>query len=406
MKPIENIYTKVDAVISPLYNIFGDNMTFYNVLPYTNTNFNNYSASNLWSRLSMYNEISYNITNTSIFNGGLLNSSFQDIPDAFWNNGMIVASFGNDTYRTQLDGYNFGIKIPLNSSYSGMTSGLTATTLYSAFIWSNDGLTTDPTSLCAGTIQDGIIAERSVQFTDGIGVGVGWDFGDSHPFSKGNVIAEKVLNNNGYHNSGIAYLVTDDIYQSFTGGTGSTLSWNYGFGIANKYAIGIGARSINTSFANTNNKNVYDSIVGMVNLSSGMVYIWNKDLVSGFDWTSFVGDPLTGSTTSSGTTYAVVQDIDESVSLNIDILARPGEWQSTTNPSTIGTNCGTVVTNICLYASDGTLIGLGRPSSAISLPENGYTPINLVVPISGPINETGIWSSGLVPGFELACCVI
>lgn len=407
MKPIENIYTSTEVTISSLYNIFGDETVFYNVKPFTDVNFKNYSTSHFWSKLNMYSEIDYNIANTSIFKGGLLESSFQDLPEAFWSNGMIVAAFNNDKYRTQLNGYNFGLQIPLNSSYSGMTSGLTSATLYSAFIWDNNCLTTNPTSLCSGVIQDTKIAESSVPFTDGIGIGKKKKpkgRGSENPKIGGaggvSITESQVIDNSGYHNSGIAYLVTDSIYNTFTGGTGSSLSWSYGFGRTDKYAVG--AKSINTSYGNTRYSNYYDPIVGMVDLNSGMVYIWNKDLVNAFDWSSFVGNPLTGATASSGTTYAAVQDIDLEINLKIDIISKPGEWPSTTNPSAIGENCGTVVTNICLYNDKGDLIGLGKPSEALTIPTNGYMPINMVIPISGSINDTGIWSTrGLISGYEL-----
>lgn len=408
MKPIENIYTSTDATISSLYNVFGDETVFYRVKPFTDINFKNYSTSHFWSALNMYNEIDYNIANTSIFNGGLLESSFQDLPTAFWSNGMIVAAFNNDKYRTQLNGYNFGIQIPLNSSSTGLTNGLTATTLYSAFIWDANGLSTNPTSLCAGVVQDTKIAESNVPFTDGIGIGKkkkpkarDGENPKTGTLTGGiSIMESQVLDNSGYHNSGIVYLVSDDIYNTFTGGTGSSLSWSYGFGRTDKYAIG--ANAINTSFGNTRYPNYYDSIVGMLNLNSGMVYIWNKDLVNGFDWSSFVGDPLTGATTSSGTTFAAVQDIDLAVNLNIEIISKPGEWPATTNPSAIGENCGTVVTNICLYNDKGDLIGLAKPSEALTIPTAGYLPIKMVVPISGAINDTGIWSTrGLISGYDL-----
>lgn len=46
--PVENVYTKTETVKSDLYNILGDGFTFYKVLPFTDTNFGNYSISHIW----------------------------------------------------------------------------------------------------------------------------------------------------------------------------------------------------------------------------------------------------------------------------------------------------------------------------------------------------------------------
>ena len=378
MKQVSNVYTLNDSVTSPLYNVFGNDMTFYKVTSFNDVNFTNYSASHLWSNLNMYSEISYNTTNKSIFEGGLLNSAFEDLPSAFWTTGMVVASFNADTFRVNFDGYNFGMNIPLDPA----VSGLTGTTLYASYIWQPNSLLVNPQSLCSGTRADSQTSESTVQFTDKIGIGFNFVEG-INPATPTDMF-----------NSGIVYLVTDDIYQTFTGGTGSSLSWSYQQLTTNKYANG--ARTIDVSFASTQHPLYYDKIVGLVNLNSGMVYIWNPTLVSQFNWSGFTGDPYTGATTTSGNTYAIVQDMDTSVSLAVDIIVKPGEWQNTTNPSIIGETCGTVFTSICLYDEKGQLMGVATPSEAIPLPVQGFTPITLEVPISGSINDsTGIWTTGV-----------
>jgi hypothetical protein len=378
LKPIDNVYSTTNKKTSELYNIFGDEMTFYQVLPFTDTNFGNYPISHSFADLNMFGESSYNIANKSMSEGGLLNSAFQSLPEAFWSNGMIIASFNNTTYREKFNGYNFGINIPLDSSYTGTTSGLTATTLYTAFIWDPSCLNINNGSLCAGAIQDSKISETNQTYTDGIGLGYKYIDG----------VNPKLPTD--FFDSGIAYLFTDPIYQVFTGATGSSVSWSYNFGMENKYSKG--ARTVYPSLTQTQN-NTYDLAVGMVNLTSGLVYIWDKNLVQGFNWSVFNGDQLTGATTTSGNTYAIVQDMDTEVLVNIDIIAKPGEWGSTTNPSAIGETCNTVATKVCLYDESNNLIGIATPSEAITIPTNNYTVLKLTAPISGAIDETGIWAT-------------
>lgn len=381
MKAVQNVSTIINTDKSDLYNVYGTEITGYKVLPFTDANFNNYSASHTWTLVGMYNQISSNLRNKSVTEGGLLDTSFYNIPNAFLNDGMVLLSLNNDTYREKINAYDFAIKIPLDSSYTGMTSGLTATTLYTSFIWDKDCLSTNPTELCAGTIQDSKTSESSVRWTNDIGIG--------NKFVNGvNPIAPPNL-----FDSGVAYLVTDSVYLTFTGGTASTMSWSSGFGLPNKYAKNA-ARSINPSFSQTQYPGTYDVVVGMVDINAGIVCIWNNNLVQGFNWSGFTGDPLTGATTTSGNTYAVIGDMDTSVSVSIDIMAEPGEWNYTTNPSMNGqNNCGTVVTKICLYDEVGNLMAIGVPDEAIAVPPNKYTNLNLVADISGSIDQTGIWAT-------------
>lgn len=384
--PVNNVYDTINEVTSSLYNVFGDNMTFYKVLPFTNTS--SHPISHSWTALNMYNETSYNLANTSITYGGLLQSSLEGVPKAFWEHGMIVASFDSSTYREKFNGYNFGIYIPLDSTYTGMTSGLTATTLYSSFMWKNNALDIDPNNLCIGTMVDAQTCETNVPFTNNVGIGF--------PYLKGMNPMQSTEN----FYSGIAYLFTDNIYNTFTGATGSSTSWSYQFGVDKKFAKG--ARLAYPSLAHTEN-GTYDVAVGMVNLTAGLVYIWDKNLVEGFNWSGFTGDILTGATTTSGNTYAVVQDMDTEVIANIEIIATPGQWNNTSNPSIIGENCDTAFTNICLYDGSGNLLAVATPNQAIPLTADDYNIIKLSATISGAIiaDTEGPWGGGLTTGYEL-----
>lgn len=388
LKPVTNVYDSVEEVVSSLYNVFGNDMTFYKVLPFSNTNVDNYSISHYWSALNMYNQTSYNLANTSITYGGLLNSALEGIPKAFWEHGMVVASFDASTYREKFNGYNFGIYIPLDSTYTGMTSGLTATTLYTSFMWNNDSLDIDPNNLCVGTKIDSQMSETNVQFTNNVGIGFPYINGTNPPQSTDHFY------------SGIAYLFTDNVYNTFTGATGSSTSWSYQFGKDQKFQKG--ARLAYPSLAQTEN-GTYDVAVGMVNLTAGLVFIWDKNLVEGFNWSGFTGDIFTGATTTSGNTYAVAQDMDTEVDLNVEIIIPPDTWGYTSNPSIIGENCETVFTNICLYDGNNNLLAVASPSQAITLMSDDHNVIKLKASISGAIiaDTEGPWGNGLITGYEL-----
>ena len=148
LKRVDSVFTKTEANKSDLYNIFGNSMTIYKALPYSDPNFYSYPTSNFWSAIGMFSDINYNIQNKPANNGGILGTSIGNLPSAYMNTGMLVFSIDNNKYRTQLNGHNFAIHIPLDSSYTGMTSGLTATTLYSAFIWDPSCLETTGSICC------------------------------------------------------------------------------------------------------------------------------------------------------------------------------------------------------------------------------------------------------------------
>jgi hypothetical protein len=301
--------------------------------------------------------------------------------------GMIVGVVGNDQYRVELNGYTVGLRIPMNPSYTGMTSGLSYTTLYGAFISNPSDLKLSPSKLCDGTIMDSKTSENLQQFTSDLGLGF--------PYVQGvNYNATRNTNSTALFDSGIVYLFSDDIYKTFTGGTGSSMSWGYNFSnTTNKYALG--ARTADIDFGYTQHQGYYDLIVGMINTKSGMFYLWDKNIVEGFEWSGFTGNPLTGVTTTSGNTYGIIQDMDTSVSLQIDIIVKPNEYTNTGNLSAIGESCNTVFTSICLYDELGNMLGVAKPNEAVTIPTDGYSPFVLNLPISGAIEPDGIWSNGV-----------
>lgn len=373
MNKVEKVYPITEYNTSSQYNVFGDNMTFYKVLPFSDVNFGDYAISHHWSDLNMYSNVSYTITNQPYTDGGLLQSAFENLPSSFMNYGMIVGVINNDQYRVELDGYSFGVRIPMNPSYTGMTSGLSYTTLYSAFIYSPSELTINKKDLCGGTTIDTKTSESLQQFTSSLGLG--------SPYVQG-----VNPSSNSLFDSGIVYLVSDNIYKTFTGGTGSSMSWGYNFSnTTNKYALG--GRTIDIDFSYTQHQGYYDTIVGLVDTKSGMFYLWDKNIVEGFQWSGFTGNPLTGVTTTSGNTYGIIQDMDTSVSLKVDIIVKPNEFTNTGNLSAIGESCNTVFTSICLYDELGNMLGVAKPDEAVTIPTDGYSPISLKLPISGAIVE-------------------
>lgn len=354
------------------YNIFGDSVIAYKIAPYADPTWANNPTSHLGSHLNFYTKFSYNIINTP-YPEGLLNTAFADIPNSVYNTGIIVLDINSEEYRTYFDG-TFAIKVPLNSSYSGITSGLSATTLYTSYIWDPNCLRLG-NGFCAGTIQDQKRVETNYRYTDNL-LGIG------NPRVEGvNPMTNELFN------SRIAFLMSDNVYYTFTGGTGSSLSWSYQFGVDNQFVKG--RKSINTDRINTRYSGFYDRVSGFLDVDAGLVFLWGP-IAEAFDWTQFIGNQYTTGATpvSSATTIIDAVDWDYQVGVDVRVIITPEMFQSSSNPSLIGqTNCDTVFSRICFFDKNGGLLAKGVADEPIDLNGN-YIPIDVFLATSGVIQDT------------------
>jgi hypothetical protein len=386
LKKVEDVFVQTVVDRSTPFDI-GNRITYYRLLPINNTNFVNTPLSHNWSYLSLRTQSDLNKINNDYSNGGLLNTALSGLVDSFDTEGAVMFTIDNITYRTMISGQNFALKIPLDPLYTGSTSGLTATTLYSSFIYSKDLTEKDYTSLCSSVKGDELISESNREFTSNIGIGSSFIEG-VNPDPNSQLTP--------YFNSGVVYLMSDNVFNTFTGSTGSSLSWGYLFGEQNKYSKG--ARTISFNPSNSNYTSLpgttpgYDQIAGVLFLNSGVGFIFNKDLVNGMNWSTINGDPytVTGATWSSGETYSIISDIDITKEINVKIVANPDEWVSSTNSSYIGngsSDCGIAITNITLHDSNGQCLATIVPDNAMIKELTQYKIVDLRVPLSGSIGS-------------------
>jgi hypothetical protein len=210
-----------------------------------------------------------------------------------------------------------------------------------------------------------------------------------------------------YYDSGWVYLVTDPLSYTFTGATGTSLSWSVGFPNENKYTMG-GARQISMYSGNYDPKGWngpgYDLIVGGFNTKSGFGMIWNPDIVNSLDVSAFSGDFFTGATPiNSGTTVIQGSDFDYETIAQVTIIAEQKDFRTSTNPSYIGLNknCDVAISTICLYDQNGNTIAIGKPNEAI-IHGNEYFITTLNIAISGNIdvNQETV-TRGILPGVAI-----
>jgi len=393
LQNVQNVYQTEKTDISNIYTVaIGEEMKYYQIPAYSNATFVNSSLSHLWSFFNLRTETDYNLANQPFANGGLLGTALEGLPDSFYNHGMVGFSITNTNYRVQLYGQNVGVKIPLDSTYTGMTSGLTATTLYNSFIYNPDILKKDFTSLCSGVQADEYKSEPAYEYTNNKGIGFKYiDGKNPNPASPYK-----------FYDSGLVYLVSNDVSYTFSGATGSSTSWGYLYGQTSKYANG--ARTIsfepgNTQYTGTGG---YDRVIGAMFLNYGFGFIFDPDLVKGFDWSTVTGDPtsLTGGTFTSGQTVFNGADMDIAEILNVKIVADGNTWQSTTNPSYIGTgaDCGIALSTITLHNSVGDCLAIVKPNMALVKEDGKYLIFDLELPLSENIQTSLADSRGILVG--------
>lgn len=386
MQPIDKVDVSYQENNSDRYNIFAlnsdstSNVTAYHILGYDDANWLNTVTTHLATHLNMYGITSVNRMNQQ-FPNGLIGSAFEDLYTSLKTDGVVVLDINSDNYRSYLDG-TFAIKVPLNSSYTGMTSGLTETTLYSSYIWDPTALKLSKGSFCAGTKLDAQRDESNSFYTDTL-LGIGNPKVDGINPSPSRVPGRSM----DVFSSRISFLMTDDVYYTFTGGTGSSVSWSYNFGVDNQFSVG--RRPIMTDFNNTMYSGYYDRVQGMVDVNAGLVFLWGE-VAKAFDWTQFTGDMYTTGATpnASGTTIMDTTDWDYQVGVKISLIVTPEIYKTSSNPSLIGqTNCDTVFNRVCFYDKNGGLMAQAVLNTPKEL-DGSYIPMEFFLPTAGVIGDT------------------
>ena len=386
--------------ISDLYTvaIHPTEWKWYYLDPVTSPTYKTESTNHLWmSLMGMYDQSSLNMLNQPYAYGGVLDTSLADLVSAFGTYGAYVFSINQEQYRVETNGYNLAINIPLNSAYTGMTSGLTATTLYSSFFYTEGCLGKDTSSLCSGAKIDMVTSEPSRIFET---YGIGYSYVEgSNP--------NPADTDYPYFQSKVVPLFSDSIYYTFTGSTGTSVSWSTGYGETNRYGRFngqlAGFRAGQTNPTRWNTSYGYDRVVGLYYIDKGVGVLFSPEIVNALDLTAFSGSFYTGATpTHSGTTFVVTSDIDYSTQLKINLTIPSDEPNATSNPSYIGQNdgCDLAVDKICLHASDGSVVAIAQLDEALVM--GNVQPLEFMLPLDSGINENGLNLRGRIdPGFTI-----
>lgn len=331
--------------------------------------FTSSDKTHLLSLLNLYTENIVDDYNKTFVDGGILNTSINDMVNAYKNSGFVFFEVPDTNWAVSLNGYNFRIRIPLDSTYSG-TTGLSATTLYTSFIkqpWSLER----PSNNCAATKIDTLNSESYKWFAD---KGIGYEYRVGE-----NPDPLELFQN------GFTLLYSDDF--NFSGASTGSTSWSSLFGKTNKYSNG--ARMSNFY---PNGMEPADRAIGVI-FNNGFGFLWDNDVVNGFDWVSGTGVTSTSGVTFDPTLVAVEGgDIDQETKLVINLNLGPDQFNTTTNPSYYeaikdGSNCDVSFTTIGFHDQLGNCLAIAKvDNEAIIKTEGDYQILNFEIPVGGAVD--------------------
>lgn len=359
---------------SDLYTIaYDSDFTFTKIDSRNDATFYTKGTNSVWSLLNMYSLKIFDSLNVDYSEGGLKNTFLEGILEAYNSYGLIMFEASESNWRKMVNGQNVEIKFPLDATYTGGTSGLTATTLYSSFIDSDSVKKQSTNSLCDGFVIDSLYSEPSVSWTDSYGLGY------------------KFNASNKYHKSGIVFLMSNDS-AGFSGATGTSKDWSAGYGIKNKYTYDRAPLITPTGPDR-------DTASGIFFTNSGIGFVWEENFVKGFDFT--------GSTGGTGTTavhfvgdqaYINGGDVDTRTSLQVDLILTPEMFNTTLNDSyredalmNGAKSCDTAFDSITLTDNAGNCLAVAIASEPITKIDTDFRVIKLDIPIDGNIQtQSGV----------------
>jgi hypothetical protein len=351
LKKVENVTYNEEFVRGNYNTISGGDLSFL-LVPKTGSTYSHLWMGPLFSL--PVNDFMANPYGISYADGGLSGTSSEFLVTNVGDN-IIIGDIGESAYDMAIDGLNFSLTIPLNSSYTGITSGLSTTTLYSSFMKTQYYDQKSTTGPCACSVMDGLYSEQSSVVTTQINQGMPEEEG-INPES------------NGYYNSGLVYLFSDDIRKPNVSATTvvTTNSWANGFGNDCPYTL---YKKFPFNYMDDTLNGYYrDQPVGVVDLYGGIITIFNEDLVNAFDFST-----SSGGTSTSGATFPVsaasstFRTLDVEMSINTTLIAGKNEFNFSNNPTWNPVTCGNkiYITYFELYDSAGKLVGMGVPQNPI-----------------------------------------
>ena len=131
LKTIDSVNYTETVVKGDLKTVSGDDLKFYSV-SITGT-----PESHLWMGPLFNVPVNDRMKEefiTPYIDGGLSGTALEYLVKEVGDN-IIVGDISKDTFESAIDGLNFSLTIPLDSSYSGISfSGLSSTTIYGAYM--------------------------------------------------------------------------------------------------------------------------------------------------------------------------------------------------------------------------------------------------------------------------------
>lgn len=356
-----------EFVSDNFYQVNGDELSWIKVEPSTSTNFNEDPNSHRWTDLGIYSDSDINKFSIEESEGGYSDTMISDIYKAYNETGLIVCNMDSKTFRTSITP-NLKLTIPLESS--SPINKLETIDIYTSFVKQNDSETVSGKGPCATWKVDSLYSESHVESTYQAGIGYNYDN-----------INNPGPNTNGEYRSGVVYLFSEDISQS--GSTGK--DWSKGWSADTRFTFGGSPLAIFDG-------DERDRAVGLINVDSGVITIFNPEIVESFGVSfSNGGDLQSGMTFPTGNCNMVIKDKDFSTSLDINTTLNPNTFMNSMNPSLLdakqdgvkGCTDSVSITKICYYDEFGNLVATGLLDEPIVKRQQDFTLLKSSVTLDG-----------------------
>lgn len=354
------------------YLVEGAEISWVEVQPKTGVTFNTDINTHRWTDLNIYSEsnaIKYGLNESD---GGLADVlGFSDVYTAYNSGGMICGSIASSAYRTSIHP-NAKITIPITGG-TGTLSGLTSLDLYTAFVYQNNSTTSDGSGPCATWLVDSLYSESKPEVTFDAGLGYAYDI-QNNPSSY----------TNGQYRSGIMHLFANQIY--FSGNTGTT--WDTGWSGSSRYTFSNSPLAI--SEGTTRNKSV-----GVLHVDSGLITLFNQEIVSLFNTSVATGGTITsGLTFPTSECSAIIRDKDFSTELQINTTLYPQDFVQSNNLSVLDAKKANIdcngqvgITSICYYDKDGKMTAKASLSEPVYKSSEDFTLIKSAISLDGGLKD-------------------
>lgn len=353
LKPVTSVTINKEVIVSDYIIASGPNLT-YSLISKTGT-----TLSHLWLAGTIPLPVTpkmEEIYSIPYGDGGLADTAMEVFGQTTDN--IIFINLQHPLYNKQaISGHDLKIDIPLDPTWSGLTSGLTTTSIYGSYM-RTPKLLEKSAGPCGVSKFDQMHSENSETVTDNIHIG-----------------QRKVLGINPmsgeHYESGIVYLFCDDIQRPNTpsGSTATTTTWSTAHGQSNPYTNG------KEPFNYRDSLEYYkDKPVGFCDLYGGFCKIFNPDLVNAFDFSLATGG--TGTTQVSfapGVADFKFKTVEIDNFWGVTVIANPGEFTHSQNPTWENSDCKDVyITGVALCDNSGQTVAMAIPNEPIKKSENGF----------------------------------